>query len=110
MRRVGAAAVDLCHVALGTLDAFWEFRLKPWDVAAGVLIVEEAGGSLTTMRGTAFSVFERTMLASNGNEALTDAILEQTEATCMHLIDSGHKLGPWMVPEGYEVHGGAQVD
>lgn len=44
VRRLGAAAVDLCHVALGVLDGYWEYCLKPWDVCGGVLILEEAGG------------------------------------------------------------------
>ncbi|KAK4748004.1 hypothetical protein SAY87_014590 [Trapa incisa] len=47
VRRLGAAAVDMCHVALGIVEAYWEYRLKPWDMAAGVLIVEEAGGAVT---------------------------------------------------------------
>ncbi|KAE8656198.1 Phosphatase IMPL1 [Hibiscus syriacus] len=51
VRRVGAAAVDMCHVALGVAEAYWEYRLKPWDMAAGVLIVEEAGGAVTRMDG-----------------------------------------------------------
>lgn len=51
--------------ASGIVDAYWEYRLKPWDVAAGVLIVEEAGGRVTTMDGLAYSVFQRSMLATN---------------------------------------------
>lgn len=55
VRRLGAASVDLCHVAMGIVDAYWEYRLKPWDVCAGVLIVEEAGGRCATVL-TAFVV------------------------------------------------------
>lgn len=55
VRRAGAAAVDLCHVAAGVVDAFWEFNLKPWDVAAGLLIAREAGAVATTMLGGALS-------------------------------------------------------
>jgi myo-inositol-1(or 4)-monophosphatase len=51
VRRLGAAAVDLCHVSLGIVDAYWEYRLKPWDVAAGVVVLQEAGGRVTTMDG-----------------------------------------------------------
>jgi myo-inositol-1(or 4)-monophosphatase len=51
VRRLGSAALDLCYVAAGRLDGFWEVRLKPWDVAAGGLIVEEAGGAVTDIQG-----------------------------------------------------------
>ncbi|KAK4803328.1 hypothetical protein SAY86_001531 [Trapa natans] len=66
VRRLGAAAVDMCHVALGIVEAYWEYRLKPWDMAAGVLIVEEAGGAVTRMDGGKFCVFDRSVLVSNG--------------------------------------------
>lgn len=57
-----------CTLALaGVVDAYWEFRLKPWDVCAGVLMVEEAGGRVTTMDGLPYSVFDRSLLASNLN-------------------------------------------
>ena len=51
IRRMGSAAMDLCMVAEGIFDAFWEYHLKPWDIAAGVVIVEEAGGVVTDFRG-----------------------------------------------------------
>src|SRR5207302_2797972 len=51
VRRAGSAALDLCSVACGRFDAFWEFNLNPWDTAAGVLIVEEAGGQVTDFSG-----------------------------------------------------------
>lgn len=72
----GAAAVDLCHVAEGIVDAYWEYRLKPWDMAAGVLIVEEAGGKVTTMDGGPFTVFDRSIIASN--QGIYEDILAQT--------------------------------
>jgi len=50
VRRLGSAALDLCYVAAGWLDGYWEMQIKPWDVAAGTLIVEEAGGMVTTAR------------------------------------------------------------
>lgn len=65
VRRLGAAAVDLCHVACGKVDGFWEFDLKPWDTAAGILLVLEAGGKITQTNGSAFSIFDNQILASN---------------------------------------------
>jgi len=66
IRRAGAAALDLAYVAAGRLDGFWELKLKPWDVAAGVLLVREAGGTVTTFDGSAYDVFNDRILASNG--------------------------------------------
>jgi myo-inositol-1(or 4)-monophosphatase len=66
VRRAGSAALDLCNVASGRLDGFWEFNLNPWDTAAGVLIVEEAGGKVTDFAGRPFQVTGRETLASNG--------------------------------------------
>jgi myo-inositol-1(or 4)-monophosphatase len=65
VRRAGSAALDLCYVAAGRLDAFWEFNLNPWDTAAGVLIVEEAGGIVTRFDGSPFELNSRETLASN---------------------------------------------
>ena len=64
-RRAGAAALDLCYVACGRIDGFWEFKLKPWDVAAGKLIVEEAGGKISMFNGNTFDLFGNETLASN---------------------------------------------
>jgi myo-inositol-1(or 4)-monophosphatase len=61
----GSAALDLCHVAAGRLDAYWEIDLEPWDMAAGALIVQEAGGLVTAVSGEAFGPFQRSVLASN---------------------------------------------
>jgi myo-inositol-1(or 4)-monophosphatase len=67
VRRTGSAAIDLAYVACGRLDAFWEFGLKPWDMAAGTLIVSEAGGAVSDMRGGAHSVSaSANLLADNG--------------------------------------------
>lgn len=66
IRRPGAAALDLCYVACGRLDGFWEFHLKPWDMAAGALIVKEAGGRVTGVSGEPFSIYNPHILASNG--------------------------------------------
>lgn len=66
VRRLGAAAIDLCHVASGKVDGFWEFDLNPWDSSAGVLIIREAGGLVTKMDGTDFELDKPQLLASNG--------------------------------------------
>ena len=65
IRRAGAAAIDLAYVACGRLDAFWEFKLQPWDMAAGVLIVREAGGTCTDMRGNPFDLYGPHLVADN---------------------------------------------
>ena len=66
VRRLGSAALDLCYVAAGRLDGFWEQRLQSWDVSAGSLIVEEAGGQVTGLDASPFSSHSRQVLASNG--------------------------------------------
>jgi myo-inositol-1(or 4)-monophosphatase len=65
VRRCGSAALDLCYVACGRFDGFWELKLAPWDVAAGVLIVEEANGRVSNFRGYAFDLYDKEILASN---------------------------------------------
>jgi myo-inositol-1(or 4)-monophosphatase len=67
VRRAGSAALDLCCVASGRFDGFWEFNLNPWDTAAGVLIVEEAGGNVTRFDGSPFLIDSRETLGSNGH-------------------------------------------
>ena len=67
VRRLGSAALDLCYVAAGRLDGFWEQRLHPWDTAAAALIVEEAGGQVTDLAGGPFTPFDGDILASNGH-------------------------------------------
>jgi len=66
IRRNGSAALDLCYVACGRIDGFWELKLRPWDTAAGTLIVEEAGGRLSDLSGNKFSIWGEETLASNG--------------------------------------------
>lgn len=76
--RLGSAAIDLCYVACGRLEGFWEFFLNPWDTAAGYLIVEEAGGKVTDFAGNPYSPYCKQILATNGrihNELLS--ILKQ---------------------------------
>jgi len=66
IRRCGSAALDLCYVACGRFDGFWELKLSPWDVAAGILIVEESGGRVTDFQGETASIYGKNLLASNG--------------------------------------------
>ena len=66
VRRAGSSALDLAYVATGRLDAFWEFNLNPWDTAAGILLVEEAGGRVTDFAGAHFRLASDEILASNG--------------------------------------------
>ena len=65
VRRDGSAALDLCYVACGRFDGFWELGLNPWDTAAAVLILKEAGGQVSTFTGDEYSIYEKEILASN---------------------------------------------
>jgi myo-inositol-1(or 4)-monophosphatase len=75
VRRAGSAALDLCNVAAGRFEGFWEFNLNPWDTAAGVLIVQEAGGKVSDFSGGEFQIASRETLASNG--LIHDALLQE---------------------------------
>lgn len=66
VRRDGVAAIDLCYVACGRYDGYWELNLYPWDMAAGLLIIEEAGGRVTRYNDAPFSVYDKEICASNG--------------------------------------------
>ncbi|KAM0880645.1 hypothetical protein ACQ4PT_033436 [Festuca glaucescens] len=85
VRRLGSAAADMSHVGLGITEAYWEYRLKPWDMAAGVLIVEEAGGVVSRMDGREYTVFDRSVLVSNG------AVHEQVEDRVTVVLSSGRR-------------------
>ena len=74
VRRAGAAALDLAYVACGRLDAFWEFGLNPWDMAAGILLIQEAGGTCSDMKGGSMNLRGPHLLADNG--ALHQPMLE----------------------------------
>jgi myo-inositol-1(or 4)-monophosphatase len=65
VRRLGSAAIDFCYVARGVFDGFWEVSLQPWDLCAGKLIVEEAGGKVTDFNGNEIDIFTQQILASN---------------------------------------------
>ena len=66
IRRPGAAAIDICYVACGIFDGYWELELYPWDTAAGIVILEEAGGKVSKFDGSEFSIFDKEIVATNG--------------------------------------------
>jgi myo-inositol-1(or 4)-monophosphatase len=66
IRRGGSAALDLCYLACGRFDGFWELKLHPWDTAAGIVIVQEAGGRVTDFKNRKYSIYGEEILASNG--------------------------------------------
>ncbi|GAB2220311.1 hypothetical protein Droror1_Dr00007955 [Drosera rotundifolia] len=99
VRRLGAAAVDMCHVALGIVEGYWEYRLKPWDMAAGVLIVEEAGGAVSRMDGEGFCVFDRSVLVSNN--VLHSKLLDRIAPATVKLKGKGIDFSWWFKPEKY---------
>jgi myo-inositol-1(or 4)-monophosphatase len=94
VRRAGSAALDLCDVACGRYDGFWEFNLNPWDTAAGVLIVEEAGGKVSGFDGSPFQLNSRETLASNG--LIHDALVHEFQE-----IFAGRGLDPLPDPREY---------
>lgn len=67
MRRLGSAALDLCYVACGRFDGFWEQNLHPWDTAAGILIAREAGAEVTDFSNKHFEIENKEILANNGS-------------------------------------------
>ncbi|MGD0268467.1 MAG: inositol monophosphatase family protein [Candidatus Sulfotelmatobacter sp.] len=95
VRRAGSAALDLCNVACGRYDGFWEFNLNPWDTAAGVLIVEEAGGRVSRFDGSGFEIDSRETLASNG--VIHEPLLKEFAD-----IFAGRGLEGLADPRGYE--------
>jgi len=95
VRRAGSAALDLCNVACGRFDGFWEFNLNPWDTAAGALIVEEAGGKVSRFDGSPFELNSRETLASNG--LVHEALLHEFQE-----IFAGRGLEPLPDPRAYQ--------
>jgi myo-inositol-1(or 4)-monophosphatase len=95
VRRAGSAALDLCNVAAGRYDGFWEFNLNPWDTAAGVLIVEAAGGTVTRFDGSPFELNSRETVASNG--LLHTALLDEFKE-----IFAGRGMEPLPDPREYK--------
>lgn len=86
VRRCGSAAMDLCHLACGRFDGFWELKLKPWDMAAGAVIVEEAGGRLSDFEGNTFNHFGEEMLATNG-------LIHEAMISILKLGKEAHPVG-----------------
>jgi myo-inositol-1(or 4)-monophosphatase len=84
VRRLGSAALDLCWVAAGRFDGFWEVNLHPWDTAGGIVIVGEAGGTVTDFHGNAAEIMHRQILASNGS-LHADMLAVLDEATSVSL-------------------------
>jgi myo-inositol-1(or 4)-monophosphatase len=95
VRRAGSAALDLCSVAAGRFEGFWEFNLNPWDTAAGVLLVEEAGGRVTDFKGMPFQLNSRETVASNN--LVHEAMLKEFEQ-----IFSGRDLEPLPDVQAYK--------
>ena len=91
VRRAGSAALDLAYVAAGRMDAYWEFRLNPWDTAAGALLVTEAGGTLTCFDGSPFRLDSREVLATNGS-------LERELIAVFADMFAGRNLAPLLSP------------
>ena len=98
VRRAGSAALDLCYVACGRYDGFWEFNLNPWDTAAGVLIAQEAGGIVSDFAGGPFDIASREVFATNGlvHDALKREFAE---------IFAGRGLEPLPSPVEYAAPG-----
>jgi myo-inositol-1(or 4)-monophosphatase len=91
VRRAGSAALDLAYVAAGRIDAFWEFKLNPWDTAAGVLLVREAGGLVTHMDGGGFTLDSREVLATNG-------LIQEEMVALFKAMFAGEGLSPIPTP------------
>ncbi len=101
VRRGGSAAIDLAYTACGRLEAFWEFGLNPWDMAAGTLLVEEAGGKVSGMRGEPLDLYGRYLLADNGH-------VHREVLQVFDEIFAGryrHEMPPLPAPEWEVVHG-----
>ncbi|HET7103317.1 MAG TPA: inositol monophosphatase family protein [Terracidiphilus sp.] len=91
VRRAGSAALDLAYVAAGRMEAFWEFNLNPWDTAAGILLVEEAGGLVTNFAGSRARLDSREILASNG-------LVHKELVGLFEAMFAGRELTPILTP------------
>jgi myo-inositol-1(or 4)-monophosphatase len=94
VRRAGSAALDLAYVATGRLDGFWEFNLNPWDTAAGILLVEEAGGRVTDFAGAHYRLASDEILASNG-------LIHEELIGLFRDMFAGRNLSPIPTPEEF---------
>ena len=102
VRRAGSAALDLAYVAASRLDAFWEFNLNPWDTAAGILLVEEAGGKVTGFSGAHFRLDSREVLASNG-------LIHAELLGFFEDMFAGRNLSPIPTPQEFAAHRAARA-
>jgi myo-inositol-1(or 4)-monophosphatase len=102
VRRAGSAALDLAYVACGRMEGFWEFKLNPWDTAAGILLVEEAGGRVTDFSGGPFRLDSREVLASNG--LIHDELLG-----LFNDMFAGRDLAPIPTPQEFAAHRAARA-
>jgi myo-inositol-1(or 4)-monophosphatase len=103
VRRAGSAALDLVYVAAGRLDAFWEFNLNPWDTAAGILLIEEAGGRVTDFSGGHFRLDSREILASNG-------LIHDEMLGLFSNMFAGRELTPIPTPQEFARHRAARAE
>ena len=103
VRRAGSAALDLAYVACGRYEAFWEFNLNPWDTAAGILLLEEAGGTVTDFSGGPFRLDSREVLASNG------LIHDELVGLFTDML-AGRGLSPIPTPQEYAARRASRAD
>jgi myo-inositol-1(or 4)-monophosphatase len=101
VRRAGSAALDLAYVASGRMEGFWEFKLNPWDTAAGFLLVEEAGGRVTDFSGGPFRLDSREVLASNG-------LIHEELLGLFSDMFAGRNLTPIPTPQEFAAHRAAR--
>ncbi|MGP8270854.1 MAG: inositol monophosphatase family protein [Terracidiphilus sp.] len=103
VRRAGSAALDLAYTACGRFDAYWEFKLNPWDTAAGILLVEEAGGRTSDFSGNKFLLNSKEILASNG-------LIHEELLGFFRDMFAGRDLSPIPTPQEYAEHRAARAD
>jgi myo-inositol-1(or 4)-monophosphatase len=102
VRRAGSAALDLAFVAAGRLEAFWEFNLNPWDTAAGILLVQEAGGRVSGFSGKPFQLDSHEVLASNG--LIHDELIDLFDD-----MFAGRNLAPILTPQQFATRRAART-
>jgi myo-inositol-1(or 4)-monophosphatase len=102
VRRAGSAALDLAYIAAGRMDGFWEFNLNPWDTAAGLLLVDEAGGRTTDFSGGPYRLDSREILASNG-------LIHRELLGFFEEMFAGRNLAPIPTPQEYAAQRDARM-
>ncbi len=93
VRRMGASSADLAYVAAGAFSAYWEGWIQPWDVAAGILLVREAGGCVTNYRGAPFSLTDHSILASNGQPGVHRPLLQAIQEARSEIFEQECRKG-----------------